>query len=441
MSSAFFGYIDETIAVNYFMAPKRRDFIRMSGLAGLTLATGSLSNTFAGTSSSFPFTSITENTDMSIIGQYGPWSAALHKNELPSHSFRREKYKDVAKWQKEARQVLINRMAIPDIGRMPAIKVHKQYTYDGLHIEELSWQLPYGRPTEAILLKPADAKGALPGILAFHDHGGNKYFGARKITKTGDDQHPLMTEHQKHYYEGKAWANEVAKRGYVVLVSDTFTFASRRVMLADVHPDVRGELNDNDPENEKNIEAYNKWAGNHEHVMAKSLFCAGTTWPAVFFAEDRIALDILCARKDVDASRIGCGGLSGGGIRTDYMAGLDPRIKCSVTAGFMTTWKDLVLNKSFTHTWMTYVPLLPNELDFPEILALRAPLPTMVLNDEEDFLFTLPEMKEADKIMKQIFEKAGAGDRYTCNFYPGPHKLDIRMQTDAFNWFDKWLKS
>ena len=174
----------------------------------------------------------------------------------------------------------------------PSVTVKKQYTYDGLDIEELTWQLPYGRPTDAILLKPENAKEPLPGILAFHDHGGNKYFGTRKITKTGIDQHPLMKEHQQNYYSGRAWANEIAKRGYVVLVSDAFPFASRRVLMQDVPEQQRDGLNDNNPEDPENIEAYNRWAGNHEHIMAKSLFSAGTTWPGVFMAEDRIALDI-----------------------------------------------------------------------------------------------------------------------------------------------------
>lgn len=40
------------------------------------------------------------------------------------------------------------------------------------------------------------------------------------------NQHPTMKEHQQVYYGGRAWANELAKRGYVVLVSDAFTFAS-----------------------------------------------------------------------------------------------------------------------------------------------------------------------------------------------------------------------
>jgi dienelactone hydrolase len=175
--------------------------------------------------------------------------------------------------------------------------------------------------------------------------------------------------------------------------------------------------------------------------MAKSLFCAGTTWPGVFFAEDLKALDILCSRGDVDPKNIGCAGLSGGGMRTVFMGGLDPRIKCAVSVGFMTTWKDFLLNKSYTHTWMTYVPLLPNELDFPEILGLRVPKATLVLNDEGDELYTMEEMKRADSILGALYQKAGMPNRYHCSYYPGPHKFDAAMQNEAFAWFDQWLKT
>jgi hypothetical protein len=68
------------------------------------------------------------------------------------------------------------------------------------------------------------------------------------------------------------------------------------------------------------------------------------------------------------------------------------------------------------------------------------PLPTLVLTDSEDQLFTLPEMKRADSILIDVYKKANASDRYQCSFYPGPHKFDAAMQTEAFNWFDKWLK-
>jgi dienelactone hydrolase len=429
------------------MNKKRRDFLKFSGLAGLGIAGGAMKS-FA---INMPINNLPKtfnpkvpgdfaDDQLTMIGLYGPWAESLTANKLPSFSFRNQKWTDVDSWRPKARQRVLDRMAIPDIGGLPEVRIIREFEYDDLLIQELQWQLPYGRTTEATLLKPVKAKGPLPGILAFHDHGGNKYFGKRKITRTEDNQHPLIVAHQKEYYSGLAWANELAKKGYVVLVPDAFTFASRRVMLQDVPKFLRKGLNDDDPENSNNITSYNNWASEHEHIMAKSLFSAGTTWPAVFFAEDQKALDILCSLKDVDAKRVGCAGLSGGGMRTAFMGGLDPRIQCAVCVGFMTTWKDFLLYKSYTHTWMVYVPLLPMELDFPEILGLRTPLPTLILDDLEDDLYTLTEMKEAERILAELYHKAGADDRYKCSYYPGPHKFDAAMQVEAFTWFDRWLK-
>ena len=378
----------------------------------------------------------------SIIGHYGSWAASLAPNP-PALSFRQNTQQDIDAWRKEARSKVVECLGIPDIGTNPEVTVRKQYTYDGLDVEELSWQLPYGRATQAVLLKPTEAKGPLPAVLGLHDHGGNKYFGLRKITRTGA-QHPLMIPHQEMYYSGRAWANELAKRGFVVLVPDAFVFGSRRIHYEDVSAIPRHGLvvegkTDENPEQETYIEEYNQWAGQHEHVLSKSLFCAGTTWPAVFLAEDQRALDVLCARDEVDAERVGCSGLSGGGLRTAYLGGLDPRIACAVCVGFMTTWDDFLLNRAYTHTWMTYIPGVPIYLDFPEIYGLRAPLPTMVLNNNEDQLFTLPEMQRADEILRKVFAKAGAEERYRANFYPGLHKFDADMQADAFAWFERWL--
>ncbi len=203
---------------------------------------------------------------------------------------------------------------------------------------------------------------------------------------------------------------------------------------------IQAGIADPDPATPANIEAYNTWAMEHEHIMAKSLFCAGTTWPGVFLAEDQRALDVLCARPEVDAGRVGCCGLSGGGLRTGFLGGLDPRIRCAVCVGMMTTWRDFLLYTSYTHTWMIYIPLLPRDLDFPEILGLRVPLPALVLNDSDDELFTLPEMERAATILQEVYAKAGAPDRCRCSFYPGPHKFDRAMQAEAFEWLERWLK-
>jgi dienelactone hydrolase len=377
-----------------------------------------------------------------MTGIYGAWLADEVLGEGPAHlSFRTGKWNNLKSWRQIARRKVVERMAPVNLGGVPEVKVEAQTTFDGLHIEHLSWQLPAGPKTEAVFLKPAGSSGRLPAVLALHDHGGNKFMGWRKIARTEEESWAIQMTHQERYYGGVAWANELAKRGYAVLVHDTFPFASRRVRVSDVPERIRQGGVDPEPSDVEGVSKYNAFASAHEHIMEKSLLSAGTTWPGVYVVEDQRALDVLCLRPDVDASRVGCAGLSGGGMRTVFLGGLDDRIRCAIPVGFMTTWRDFLLDKTFTHTWMTYVPLLPKDLDFPEILALRAPAATLVLNCNEDPLYTLAEMKRADSMLRETFERAAASQQYRCSFYPGGHKFDREMQAEAFSWFDLHLKN
>jgi dienelactone hydrolase len=375
------------------------------------------------------------------VGSYGPWLADQVLGDGPARlSFRTGKWKNVAEWRQAGRKRALERIAPVQLGGPPEVTVTGRTTYDGLDIEFLTWQLPAGPKTEAVFLKPAGARGPLPGILALHDHGGNKSLGWRKIARTDATPWAIQEKHQAEYYGGVGWANEIAKRGYAVLVHDTFPFASRRVLVKDVPEHIQAGGVDPSPDDLEGIAKYNTFAAAHEHIMEKSLLSAGTTWPGVYLVEDQRALDVLSSRPEVDATRMGCAGLSGGGMRTVFLGGLDDRIKVAVAVGFMTTWRDFLLDKAFTHTWMTYVPLLPQDLDFPEILALRAPAATMVLNCREDELYTLPEMQRADAMIADTFKRANAADRYRAIYYDGGHKFDRAMQADAFAWLDRFLK-
>lgn len=117
----------------------------------------------------------------SIIGSYGPWAAGLLDNP-PQLSFRRQERKDVEAWRSRAKSKAAELIASPKPDPQPKPVVTDRYTFDGLEIEELSWQLSYGRPTRAVVLKPQGATGPLPAVLGLHDHGGNKYFGAQDHT-------------------------------------------------------------------------------------------------------------------------------------------------------------------------------------------------------------------------------------------------------------------
>ncbi|MEI7822287.1 MAG: hypothetical protein WCK55_15345 [Verrucomicrobiota bacterium] len=376
-----------------------------------------------------------------MLGEYGPWAKKMLGDGPAKLSFLRDEFSraGIGAWREKARARLLDCMAMPDSGGIPKAEVVNRVEFDGLSIEHLRWQLPYGPPTEAMFLKPAGAKGRLPAILALHDHSGKKYFGHRKISRSSSEVDPLIRQHVDDNYGGVWWANEMARRGYAVLAPDAFLFGSRRVRLPHVPRILSGLLVEGNPENANDIVAYNRWAAQHEHVVAKSLLCAGTTVPGVVVGEDQRALDYLCSREDVDASHVGCCGLSSGGLRTLYLAGLDDRIAAACCVGMMTTWRDFCLNKSYTHTWMIYPPGLPRDLDYPEILGLRVPLPTLVQNAEHDQLYTMPEMKRADRMLSDVYKKAGVESHYQSAFYPGTHRFDLKMQAEAFTWLDTWL--
>jgi len=401
-----------------------------------------------------------------MIGSYGPWADESAANWERGLSYLNPAWDEIDRWREAARSKVSELLAGPRIGpeESKSVRVVRRYSFDGLDIEELTWQLPYGPETEAVFLKPEGSEGPLPGVLALHDHASVKYFGKRKILRTSANLHPFIEQHQNLYYGGVAWANALARRGYGVLVHDVFPFESRKITASELPghvvkrmmsaPNDVEELTPDDlekssvitdyevdeQERSDRIEAYNAFAARHEDIIAKSLISAGYTWPGVFVAEDRVALDVLCSRGDIDSRCVGCCGLSLGGLRSDYLSGLDERIRCSASVGFMTTWRDLILNNCYTHTWMLYIPLLSRYMDFPEVLGMRAPLPALVLATEEDPLFDRAEVKRALNTLEQVYAKAGSPENFSWAIHPGPHQFDRAMQAQAFEWLDRHLK-
>lgn len=415
--------------------PSRRQFLQALGLGALAVHASpadALERFPSGWSPAPPADGGT------MLGAYGEWAAGLAPDP-PHLSLRRGTWPRLDDWRTEARARLLLRIAPPEVCEPPVAETVRQRDVDGVRAKTLLWSMPYGPPVEGVLLTPSDQTGPFPGVLALHDHGGDKWHGWRKIASDGSAVSPMLQRHWDWIYSGRPWANALARQGYAVLAFDGFAFGSRRVRLADVPERIRGDLGTEPPQTEEEIRAYNRWASQYESTFAKALFSAGTTWPGVTLADDRAALDVLAARPEVDASRLGCIGLSGGGLRTVYLGGADPRVTAAVCVSMMTTWRDFALHKSHTHTWMVYPPILPTELDYPEVLGLRAPLPTLVQMNRQDRLFTLGETERADAILREVYARADAPDRYTGTFYEGDHAFPLPLQRDAFDWLGRWL--
>ncbi len=193
-----------------------------------------------------------------MIGAYGPWAAsivgdALREAFVPEAGVRRSRGLEAGRPPAASATACSHRRAV--VCPRPTCNTSSSTT--GAHVEHLHSAASLRSPHRSDLPQAEGATERLPAVLAAHDHGGNKAFGTRKIAQISDDLHPVMKKH-RDYYGGLSWANELAKRGYAVLVHDAFAFASRRIRVGDLPRVVRKDLKEENPESEPEIAAYNK---------------------------------------------------------------------------------------------------------------------------------------------------------------------------------------
>ena len=325
------------------------------------------------------------------------------------------------------------------------VQVERGWEGDGLQGEEVSWSVGYGPPTHAYLLRPAGVKGPLPGIMALHDHGGFKYFGKEKIADGPDAPPPVLGNYRETCYGNRAFANALAKEGFVVLIHDTFLWGSRRFRLEDM-PEGIHQLTQTvmrvwppDGFTPPEVQEYNEAASQHEYLIEKYCALLGTTMAGVVCYEDRVALNYLLSRPEVDTQNMGCIGLSGGGNRSALLLATHEGIRAAVIVGLMSTYAGLLDHNVYSHTWMLFPHGWARFGDWPDIAASRAPLPLLVQYDQEDDLFTPQGMQNAHERIAGHYQREGHSEAYTGQFYPGPHKFDLEMQAAAFDWLNQAL--
>lgn len=321
------------------------------------------------------------------------------------------------------------------------VKIESKWEKDGIVGEEVSWSVGYGPRTHAYVLKPANAKGSIPGIIALHDHSDFKFYGKEKIADGPEKTLSSLVDFRQIPYSGRAYANALAREGFVVLVHDVFLWGSRRFPLETMMETMGSKTADllRTSQISDEVELYNTAAYFHEHWVSKYCNILGTNMAGVVSFEDRVALNYLRSRADVDPKSIGCIGLSGGGNRAALLNATHESIRAAVIIGLMTTYPAL-LDHNMSHTWMLFPFGWSRHGDWPDIAASRAPSPLLVQYNVQDELFTEDGMREAHMRLQNHYWNVGKPDAYVGQFYPGPHKFDLEMQSAAFEWLKKQLK-
>jgi dienelactone hydrolase len=373
------------------------------------------------------------------LGNLYPIISAIDEQNTPTLSFLEPRFANVVAWREQARARLMELLRYRPPHVPPAPEIMEVADCGDYVREKLYFSSAPSVRVPAYLLRPKQQDAPAPAIVALHDHGGFYSYGKEKLVEV--DNEPAETRAFKHqYYSGRSYTSELVRHGYVVIVIDAFYFGERRIDFDGVDADLRVRLQARISTLSEQMSTYHEQCSAFEEVVARHIFAAGATWLGVMSHDDRASVDYLVTRPEVDATRIGCLGLSMGGHRTDYLVATDARIKAGVSVGWMTNWRDLLPNHVRSHSWAQFLPGLASNFELSDVVTIGMPAALFVQECAQDELFTLDGMRRACEKIGQVYAKAGLTERYQYRFYDVPHQFNATMQDDAFAWLDRWLR-
>jgi dienelactone hydrolase len=132
-------------------------------------------------------------------------------------------------------------------------------------------------------------------------------------------------------------------------------------------------------------------------------------------------IDWIETRKELDASHVGCMGISGGGTCTAFSAALEPRIKAAMISGYLNTFRDSIF--SLSHCIDNYVPGILNWAEMYDVAGLIAPRPLFAEAGAKDDIFPVDASRESFARVTKVYETLDAPDRFQTEIFEGTHSF------------------
>ena len=249
-------------------------------------------------------------------------------------------------------------------------------------------------------------------------HGGAGPFPA-VLSPCGHSVNGKAYETYQHLFIG------LAKRGYVVLTYDPMGQGERYQYWDFLHHEIFLKGTDNQ----------HAMAGLQETLFGQNL--------ARYFVWDGIrALDYLVSLPEVDASRVGATGSSGGGTHTTYISMLDPRVKVASSVTYITSLRKKIEARALdleADPEQDIPGLLAAGLDNTEFVSMIAPRPVLIGAATRDFL-PIEGTRQAFAELQELYRKLGAPERIKMTEFDHRHMYSQPLREATYAWFDHWLK-
>lgn len=268
---------------------------------------------------------------------------------------------------------------------------------DGYKIEKIVYQSFLNHRVTANLYIP-DGSGKLPSVLLFCGH---------------EDSSKATLSYQQT-------AILFAKNGFVVFVIDPIS-QSERVQLTDA-----------------NGKALTRGATTEHTLLNLSSNLLGTSAAAYELFDNERGLDYLVTRPEVDPTKIGCIGNSGGAMQAIYFAAFDDRVKIIAPCSYLAS-REKTLETTGAADGCAQIP---NEglaqLEMSDYLIVAAPKPILVLAGKYDFIdYNATQQSFSD--LKKVYQSLAAPEKLRVFTFDDGHGISKPKREVAVQWFRKWF--
>jgi dienelactone hydrolase len=266
---------------------------------------------------------------------------------------------------------------------------------DGIVVEKLQFQSLPGLYVTGDLYRPKEVTKPLPTVLYVCGHATVVEDGVSMGNKTGYQHHGV-------------W---FARHGYVCLIIDT-------IELGEIHGEHHGTYKQG-----------RWWWAERGYTPA-----GVEAWNGIR------ALDYLETRPEVDRTKFGITGRSGGGAYSWWIAALDERIKVAVPTAGITTLKNHIVDGAIEGHCDCMFMVNTERWNFDRVAALVAPRPLLIANTDKDPIFPLDGVVEIYDDARALYRKLGHEENIGIHIAEGPHKDTQQLNFGAFNWINRFLK-
>src|SRR4051794_3708666 len=309
--------------------------------------------------------------------------------------------KDLQNAQEQMRKALLAMIGgLPETRAPLDARVTGRIQMRGFQIEKLAFQSLPGVYVTALVYVP-DTPGSHPAMLVACGH---------------------STNGKAHY---QALSQRLVQRGYVVICWDPVGQGERSQFW----------------DRASNRSRYNLICGEHA-VLGNLAYLAGANLARWEVWDGMRALDYLLTREEVDATRVGITGTSGGGFQAALIAALDSRIVAAAPSCYITALPMRVHNRIFkdpdSDPEQDPYGFLAEGIDHAGLLLLMYPRPVFVAAAVLDF-FPVEGTRKTVREVSALYRRFGHGDRIAMTEGYHEHAFSKENQEAALAFLDRFM--